>query len=508
MTPSPLPPPPEPPVDQGLLQRMFEESPVGTALVMPGGRFVRVNQAMCKIMGYSKEELLARGWPEIGGAEPGERAEAASLFARLTAGEIDEYESDVAFVRKDGEAIWLNVLMRAVPGAQGGPPHALLVARDAARGKRVEMSLRESEERFRQIASSSKDVFWVLDLFAPRHVYVNPAFGDIWGFWPPGGIMTYEQWRDSIHPEDRDHVTYQFEMARSGDVECNLEYRITRPDGSVRYLHDRGAVIRDFRGRPYRLAGVAIDITDRVEMERLKNEFISVVSHELRTPLTSVRASLGLIDGGVVGEVPEEMKALVHIAKEGSDRLVRLLNDLLDMERIESGRFDFRMGPADLVMITRRAVESSRALGEERKIELVTSYDVETAPVMADSDRIHQVINSLISNATKFSPEGATVELSLKRNGLFFRVAVVDFGAGIPSEFRGRVFEKFAQADSSTTRAHGGAGLGLSIARSIVERHGGGIGFDSDAGQGTAFYFDLPARIPGQSQIPPSPASR
>ncbi len=493
MAPSPSPSPAGAQDDRGLLWRMFDESPVRTALLSPEGRFCQVNRALCATLGYARPELCALTFAEIGYPDPREEEEAAELFTALMHGRADQWEMDRRVVHKSGELLWLHVLGRPLRDERGKPTHALLVIRDAAGRKRAELSLRQNEERFRQIADYSKDVFWVLDLHPAGRVFVNPAFREVWGWWPQGGTLTFEEWRRSVHPDDRERVARELVKARNGDVECKLEYRIVRPDGTVRHIHDRGAVIRDFRGHPHRLAGVAIDVTDRVAMGRLKDELISVVSHELRTPLTSLRASLGLIDGGVVGPVPEDMSALIHIAKEGSERLVRLLDDLLDIEKIESGRFDFRMGAVDLVPLSGHVIDSTRALGNERGIELMATYEVDRAPVIGDGDRLVQVITNLLSNATKFSPEGAPVELSIKRHGECYRVQVIDYGAGIPPEFQSRVFEKFAQADSSTTRSHGGTGLGLSISRAIVERHGGVIGFESEPGKGTVFYFDIPA---------------
>jgi signal transduction histidine kinase len=152
-----------------------------------------------------------------------------------------------------------------------------------------------------------------------------------------------------------------------------------------------------------------------------------------------------------------------------------------------------RMQPTDLVALSGHVIDSMRALGSERGIELIATYEVERAEVMADPDRLTQVLTHLLSNATKFSPEGAPVELTLSRSGDCYRVHVIDYGAGIPPEVADRIFEKFVQGDSSSTRSYGGTGLGLTISKAIVERHGGQIGFESEPGKGTVFYFDIPA---------------
>jgi PAS domain S-box-containing protein len=479
--------------DSDLLWRMFDESPVRMALLTPDGRFFQANQALSTTLGYSREELRKLTLADIGYPDAKEEQEAEVGFRALMEGRAPRWEMDRRAVHKSGELLWLHLLAQPLRSETGRPAHALVVIRDASGRKRAEISLKQNEERFRQIADNSKDVFWVLELRTGQTMFVNPAFKDVWGFWPEGGKLTYDEWRATIHPEDREHVARALKKECDGELEHDIEYRIVRPDGSVRHIQDRGAVIRDIHRRAYRLAGVAVDITNRVVMDRLKDEFISMISHELRTPLTSLHGSLRLIEGGLGGPIPEEMRSLFQIAKESSERLVRLVSDLLDIEKIERGGLEMRMQPTDLVALSGHVIDSMRALGSERGIELIATYEVERAEVMADPDRLTQVLTHLLSNATKFSPEGAPVELTLSRSGDCYRVHVIDYGAGIPPEVADRIFEKFVQGDSSSTRSYGGTGLGLTISKAIVERHGGQIGFESEPGKGTVFYFDIPA---------------
>lgn len=233
------------------------------------------------------------------------------------------------------------------------------------------------------------------------------------------------------------------------------------------------------------------DITERKQTERMKDEFVSVVSHELRTPVTSIRASLGLLAGEVVGVLPEQMKSLVAISLEDTERLSRLLDDILDMERIQEGKMEFRHQTLDLVDLARRSLDGIRCYAKQFGVQFQLEASVSNALVHADSDRMMQVMTNLLSNAAKFSPQNGEIKIMIERKEGAFRVSVADHGPGIPENFRSRIFQPFAQADSSDSRGRGGTGLGLSICKAIIEKHGGQLGFQSEAGAGSTFFFDL-----------------
>lgn len=233
------------------------------------------------------------------------------------------------------------------------------------------------------------------------------------------------------------------------------------------------------------------DITQRKEVERMKDEFVSTVSHELRTPLTAIYGSLSLVNSGLAGELPPEARELLKICHDSTERLIRLINEMLDVEKIASGRMEYRMERQPLRPLVEQALRDTQAYAEA----LGVAYRFEPGEdleVLADADRIVQVCVNLLSNAAKFSPRGGTVDVQVRRRDGMARVSVVDHGSGIPPQFRARVFERFAQADASDRRAKGGTGLGLAICRGIVEAHHGRIGFESEPGVRTEFFFDLP----------------
>ncbi|MFL6694079.1 MAG: ATP-binding protein, partial [Ramlibacter sp.] len=235
------------------------------------------------------------------------------------------------------------------------------------------------------------------------------------------------------------------------------------------------------------------DISRRKEVERLKTEFVSTVSHELRTPLTAVYGSLRLLAGGVAGQLPAQGKQLLEMSTRSCERLIRLINDVLDVERIASGRLALRPAPLELRALVARALHDTEAYAHELGVRVrLDEASADHARVVADGDRVTQVVVNLLSNAAKYSPRGDEVLVTLGANEGRARVTVIDHGPGIPPEFRSRLFERFAQADASDRREKGGTGLGLNICRSIVEAHGGTIAFESEPGVRTAFWFELP----------------
>lgn len=235
------------------------------------------------------------------------------------------------------------------------------------------------------------------------------------------------------------------------------------------------------------------DITELKQTEKIKSEFVSVVSHELRTPLTSILGSLGLIMGGTVGEFSDKARKLLDIANKNCERLLLLINDILDMEKIESGKMVFDMQSVEVNRLVNEAIAANKAYGEKYGIDIELKDSLPDTYVQADPHRLMQVLANLISNAVKFSNQGGKVTISLSTHDQQVRVSVTDQGSGIPLEFQPRIFQKFSQADSSSTRGKSGTGLGLSISKIIIDKLGGHINFTSQPGQGTTFYFDLPS---------------
>jgi len=236
------------------------------------------------------------------------------------------------------------------------------------------------------------------------------------------------------------------------------------------------------------------DVSERKEVERMKNEFVSTVSHELRTPLTAISASLSLLKDGMAGELPKDAEGLVGVACASTERLVRLIGDVLDIQKMEAGQMDYRFEEQPVAPVVEGAVAAMASFASQAGLTLRCEAGEGAAGLQArvDRDRLTQVLTNLLSNAIKFSESGGEVLARLSDEGGQLRIAVTDHGAGIPEAFRGRIFQRFAQADSADSRKKGGTGLGLSICRTIVEEHGGRIWFETAEGEGTSFFVELP----------------
>jgi PAS domain S-box-containing protein len=331
-------------------------------------------------------------------------------------------------------------------------------------------------------------------------VLVNPAVSGMTGY-------SMEELRgsrihDLLHHSHPDGSPYPIEecpivaVQRDAKPIQSMQDLFFRKDGSSFPVEFSAApMVED--GRVSYIVVTFHDITERRAIDRMKNEFISIASHELRTPLTSIRGSLGLVASGLLGPVPDRADHMVKMAIANSDRLIRLINDILDIERIESGRSTMDMRATGLAELVMMSVESIAATAEAAGVTI--KMDVHPVLVEADPDRVHQTIVNLIGNAIKFSPAGSAVTVSTRTEGNDAIVSVSDTGRGIPRDKLGSIFERFEQVDSSDARQKGGSGLGLAICRSIVHQHGGRIWVESEVGKGSTFFFTLPL-VKGETQ--------
>ncbi|MDZ8050945.1 MAG: PAS domain S-box protein [Aulosira sp. ZfuVER01] len=405
----------------------------------------------------------------------------AEIEAQLL--QTGRWEGELIHIKRDGTPIVVDSRWALQRDEQGRSQRMLEMNNDITERKRAEEELRHLSLAL----ESAVEGISQLDTQG-RYLKVNPAYANAVGYQPEE--MIGMEWVLTVHPEDLEKLNAAYQlMLTNGKVEA--EARGVRKDKSV---FDKQVVMVKAYDQQQQFMGhycFMKDISDRREIERLKDEFVSVVSHELRTPLTSISGALDLLAGEVLLAEPEEAQRMLNIAASNTDRLVRLINDILDIERIESGKVQMTPEICDAGDLMTESIEIVEEMAEQAEVTL--SVLPLSAPIWADPDRIIQVFTNLLSNAIKFSPPGSTICLSgevlaAKR----IRFQVKDQGRGIPAEKLESVFERFGQVDASDSRQKGGTGLGLAICRSILQHHNGQIWVESTLGEGSSFFFTLP----------------
>ena len=456
------------------------------------GRITSWNPAAEKLYGYKAEEVMWRREELI---VPDERRdEEREFLSKLRRGETIDH---VATMRRSKSGVLLDVelTMSPIRDRDGTILGSSSIARDISERRRAEATARYLEA----IIRSSDDPIIATDLEG-RITSWNPAAQRLYGY---RSEEVSGQAVELLVPKDRRASHAEFlEAIRRGEPVDHVETVRRAKGGQLIDVELTISPIRDHQGHVIGASAIERDIRGRKEVYRLKDEFVSIVSHELRTPLTSIRGALGLLAEGVARDEAQRT-SLIDVAFRNCTRLVRLVNDILDVQRIEAGRMEFKISPVDLPALVEDAVAAHVGYASECRVDLRFEPEVKNGAILADSDRVMQVMANLISNACKFSGEGTLITVVVASTPDKIRVEVRDQGPGIPQDQRHRVFEKFSQLDSTSTRKIGGSGLGLSIAKAIVEHLDGSIGFDARKGGGTTFHVEWPLWAPGAEACAP-----
>ena len=457
------------------------------------GRIVAVNQAAEMIFGSSQDELtgvhLSKLMPD---------ASAASLADQGAVSIVDAIGAGVELPGRRSDGTAFSMELSATVTSDGS---AIIVVRDITSRKEIEESLRHSEQLHRSVFAALHEAVMVVDAEGAviaandrARELTAPAYA------PDHSVQDWRAERIRLDgtPMPMDERPLVHTLA-TGEAVSGCVVGFPMESGEALWLEiDTQPLIHAGAQKPYAVVVSMDDITERLALDQLKSQFVSMVSHELRTPLTAIRGALRLITSGALGVLPPKAAEMVEMADSNTERLVRLVNDILDLQRMESGADELDVQHCSDARLLDEVSALMRPLASEGGVTLA----VRPAGVslVADGDRLIQTLSNLVSNAVKFSEDGDRVILATRLEGDHLHFGVSDEGRGIPSDKLESIFGRFQQVEGSDSRAKGGTGLGLAICKEIVERHGGSIGVESELGSGSTFFFTIPTGIPLRSE--------
>jgi PAS domain S-box-containing protein len=435
------------------------------------------NDQFLDVTGYRRDELIGKP-VKILYCESNGQSKADEIRGTLLRGET--WQGETPLRRKDGTVMHTHTTVIPLFDAMGEWTGSIAARTDITRTKKL-LAEQETMETLEEL----RDDIWIVDADSERFTYMNRA------------AMRRTDWTKQNYKEkslgdiaqDRGAkaiVSACRELKENGEGMTHFE---TVLKGKPFYASIKLLRVKNAEDRFLILLN---DISDRLAEERKKSDFIAMVSHELRSPLTSIKGSMGLLLSNATGELPDKALALLGIAHRNADRLVLIINDILDLEKISAGRMDFDLQDSDMSELVRETNHATEMLQQRFALKVETKGIDKPLPIKTDSTRIIQVLTNFMSNACKFSKPNGKIVIEVQQLDESLRVSVTDEGPGIPSSDHHKIFERFADLENSDRSSKGGTGLGLSICKAIVESLGGTIGFETEENVGTTFYFVLP----------------
>jgi PAS domain S-box-containing protein len=397
------------------------------------------------------------------------------------------------YKRKDGRILKVLLKLSAIHDQAGNVSGYLGIASDITDELAAQRDSKIQESRLRALFELSPVGIALNDFATGKFLDGNQKLIKPTGYSEAEfkSLSYYDLTPSEYSEKEAEMLTMLSTTSRYGPFE--KEY--IRKDGTRYPVLLNGVLVEDVEGRKL-IWSIIEDISERKHLEELKSQFISTVSHELRTPLTSITGALSLLLSGRLGEIGSKAQSMLTIANNNSKRLVTLINELLDFEKLTSGRMQLELSSLELLPLIKTAVNDNSTYATEKNINISLNTDAfsrNDTRIQVDEQRFHQIMSNLLSNAIKFSPAASTINISVVDQEDTVRVMVSDHGSGIPDDFKARIFKRFQQAKGSDRRAASGTGLGLAITKELVEAMGGQIDFVSTHGEGSCFYFDLPA---------------
>ncbi len=444
-----------------------------------------------RILGYSLEEAKADPELWLKAVHPDELDEVIAL-CRATKGEMIRHDFEYRIRTADGGYRWVHDATTVI--REGSKPLRFrCVLTDITARHRAQEELMRSRERLAEAQRIARMGDWEWDIPNDEITWSNECFR-IFGLKPQSANLSFEVFLSLLDPAAAEAIERAVEHTLREGAPYTVQHQISRPDATTITVRSYGELLRGDDGEPLCLRGTVQDITERFEIEQLKDALIALVSHELRTPLTPLIGLLSLLSNDDELQANARLAHMVTLAHKNAVRLIEVVDALLEIRELTAGPEDaFSFAVVDLYDVLLDALDHRANLDKTHVISM--SPPDQDLPVRADKDRLAGVFDNLLSNAAKFSSENTTIEIHLRRVDGCARASIRDHGPGIDDAVRAQVFERFAQADGPQERHYGGLGLGLTIAKTIVERHGGRIGFESPVGGGALVFVELPLAV-------------
>ena len=470
--------------------RSIIETAVATiALLDANGNLLRSNEAFSRLLVRDQSEMLGKPFPSLLNGQISEYFDQPDSGTNFPA-----YRGELSTTSSRGKTLILDVQIIPWKNSDGDRRYTV-VMRDTSRYHHTAEQLRSTQRRLELALTAANIGVFDMDL-RTRTSVVSQTWRDLMGGDTENdkGIDPQQTWLQRIHPDDLARVKAADLACIEGTAPRSIsQYRVLVKDNSWRWMRsEMTGEERDENGRAWRMIGLMSDITDQHHVDELKKQFVATVSHELRTPLTSINGSISLLLNVMSEGIPDTAKRMLSIAQKNCDRLILLVNDILDLEKLENGIAKPILARANISEQVERAIQVNQPFAARFDVSYVLAQDVAGISVLIEENRFQQVMSNLMSNAAKFSPKGGTVSISIEQIGAQVAVSVTDNGRGIPVEFHDRIFKPFSQVDGTASRKTEGSGLGLHIAKRTIEQMDGSIGFDSVMDESTTFWVMLP----------------
>lgn len=458
------------------------------------GRIIIFNLAAERMSGFSAKYAIGQHYSHVlqfidqTGREPRDQ-----FILKALRGNMAEMERETRLRTRNGQL--LSVADSAAPifDAEGKQQGVIVVFRDVTEEEAFERALQQSNERFEMVATATNDLIYDLNMIDGNMWWSN-ALRAHYGYTRLEEASSLEWFTSHVHPEDATRVADELEqlVAKHGKTR-ESEYRFQKSDGTYAFVRDRAFLMRDAQGNPARLVGSILDVTKQKELERAKDEFISLVSHQLRTPLTAIRLFTEMLVKGQVGNMTAEQKDYLEKVDASTKRMIRLVSDILNVSRVELGRLKIQPEPTDVNALIASHLDEIKPLADAKNTKIFFTPQPNLPKIMVDPILFGQIVHNFCTNAIRYSrPEGGEVHIAFVKDVDGYRLGVKDNGIGIPKEAQSHMFQRFYRADNAKRVEGEGTGLGLYLIKMVVDSAGGAVGFESEEGKGTTFYVTMP----------------